>query len=217
MGRQDKTKIRLDLLQDELLQNINLQKLNSLLDTIDVIKANSLSPTFLQVGERACDFSLEQNGQIISLDSLCKQSNVLLIFTRGGWCPYCYLQLRDLQSHLQEFEKLNTTIVAISAEKQNYCLSTTKRHGLSYKVLSDPTNSIAKKYKLLYQSQSSLNLFSDLGLEDAILNGEISYQLPVPASFFINQQKIIRYRFINPDYKQRPKADEILNAIRNLQ
>lgn len=203
-------------LQEKILGNTNIGELDDLLNRINILKSQSMVNQFLKVGDEAPDFKIEFNKKNFELKKICQKSNLVLIFVRGGWCPYCYIQLREFQKSLEEFNCNNTNLIAISAEKQNYCMSTIKRHGLSYPMLSDNGNKVAKKYKLIYENKINVNLFADLGFDAAIDNGDISYELPVPATFIIDQNQTIRYAHVNPDYKLRPKSGDVLKMIKAM-
>ena len=109
-----------------------------------------------KVGDKMPPFTLpDANGKEISSDKLL-QGSVILSFYRGGWCPYCNLELRALQNLLPEFEKSNATLVAISPENPDRSLSTQEKNELKFPVLSDSNNKVARSMGLAKENDKCL-------------------------------------------------------------
>ena len=129
----------------------------------------------------------------ISSDKLL-QGSVILSFYRGGWCQYCNLELRALQNLLPEFEKSNATLVAISPENPDRSLSTQEKNELKFPVLSDSNNKVARSMGLAKEND----------------------KVPIPASYVVDTNGIIRFAFVNPDYTQRAEPSNILKSVTSL-
>jgi peroxiredoxin len=204
-------------LQELLLGNINQKTYSSVVKTIELLKSSFISQNFLQPGDQAPNFQLANPlGQKFELKDLIKKGKVIVSFIRGGWCPYCYLELRSLQKKLKEFQSLGANLIAISPERPDYCLNTMERNGLKFEVLSDKANKTAIDYKLVYKSENDVDLLCELGLNEALTRGDISYELPVPAIFIIDEWMTIRYAYTNPDYRSRVDPDELLFQLSQL-
>lgn len=204
-------------LQDILLGNINQKTYSSIVKTIEVLKSSYISQNFLQVGDQAPNFVLPNAlGEKFELKQLVKKGKVIISFIRGGWCPYCYLELRALQKYLKQFQELGVTVIAISSERADYCLNTMERNGLQFEVLSDKANKVAQQYKLVYKSESDIDLLGELGLNEAVSRGDLSYELPVPATFIIDEWMTVRYAFTEPDYRKRAEPDELLFRLTQM-
>ncbi len=211
-----KVEERMVSLRDELLGNVNHKKFNGILQTLDILKYSSISEKFLNSGDQAPDFILPNAfGKWFSLKEEVKTGKAVLVFIRGGWSPYCYLQLRSLQKNLNEIKALGVKVFAISCEKPDYCLNTMERNGLQFEVLSDRGNRVAEHYNLVYKNENS-NLLSDLGLMPSIKNADVSYQLPLPATFIVDEWMTLRYAFVNPDYRLRPRTEDLLEKLKAM-
>lgn len=206
-------------LQDKLLSGpLTQDKVNGLIKTFNLLKSKTVESTFIQEGDQAPDFKLlDAHGKEKSLKDYLKKGKVILSFFRGGWCPYCYLELRAFQKVQNLFKKFGAQVVAISSEKPDYCLNTIERNGLQFDVLSDKGNKVAQAYNLVCKSQSDIDLWDELGLNRAISNGDISYELPIPATYIIDEWSTVRYAFTNPDYRNRARPKELIERLKELQ
>jgi peroxiredoxin len=204
-------------LQELLLGNINQKTYSSIVKTIELLKSSFISQNFLQAGDQAPNFILPNAlGQKFELKEMVKKGKVIVSFIRGGWCPYCYLELRSLQSKLNEFNSRGATVIAISPERPDYCLNTMERNGLKFEVLSDKATKVGIDYKLVYKSSNDGDLLCELGLNEAVTRGDISYELPVPATYIIDEWMTIRYAYANPDYRTRVDPDELLYKLSQI-
>jgi len=204
-------------LQELLLGNINQKTYSSIVRTIELLKSSFISKNFLQIGDQAPNFILPNAlGQKFELKEMVKKGKLIISFIRGGWCPYCYLELRALQKRLSEFKALGANLIAISPERPDYCLNTIERNALKFEILSDKATKIATNYKLVYKSDNNGDLLCELGLNEAVTRGDISYDLPVPATFIIDEWMTIRFAYANPDYRSRVDPDELLYKLSQI-
>lgn len=199
--------------QEKLLnKSLNSKNHAVILQTMEVLKVQSLKNGFLLAGEQAPNFELyDAMKQKFNLKQALRGSKIILCFFRGGWSPYCYLTLRSLQKFSHIFADFGAKIVAISAERQEDCRATIERNHLEFRILSDPNNRVAELYNLVYRNNVSINLWHELGLNTEINNGEISYELAIPAVYIIDEWMTIRYAFVDPDYRRRVNVDELLH------
>ncbi len=152
----------------------------------------------------------------ISVQELLLDNKVILSFYRGGWCPYCNLELKALQQALPEFEKLGATLVAISPETPDNSLTTSEKNNLSFEVLSDIDNTIAKTFNLAFTLPEDLiNVYDGFGIDLEVSNGNVNQQLPIAATYIIDQKGKIIYDFIKEDYKERADPEQIINSLTN--
>ncbi len=169
------------------------------------------------VGKKAPDFTLRNfHGREIRLSTLLKRGPVVLTFYRGGWCPYCNAQLRAYQEKLPAFQQLGAQLVAVSPEKPDEGASTAEKDGLKFEVLSDPKNSIATRYGLVFGVPKELrDLYQSFGIDLTKNQGNPDWRLPVPATFVIGKDFTVHYAFTDPDYTVRAEPADILTAIRD--
>lgn len=180
------------------------------------LKEVNLTKNVPQVGEIFPNITLPNAlNKDISLDALLKDNDYLIInFYRGAWCPYCNLELQSLQKIAPNLEPYKASIVAISPQTPDNSLSTKEKNELSFEVLSDNNNSIAKKLGLVFSLAVELRpIYKSFGIDIPQSNNEESYELPMPATFVINKNKEILYVFVDEDYTKRSEPQEILDII----
>jgi peroxiredoxin len=173
----------------------------------------------LQPGTRAPLFTLPNaTGSLRSLSDALGTGNVVLTFYRGIWCPYCNLQLKIYQETLPRIEAMGASLLAVSPNIPDHSLSMKEKHALSYEVLSDFDNQIAKQYKIVFsQSDAVADMGKKVGVDIAAFNGVAKREIPVPATFIIDRQGIIRFTFGNGDYTKRVEPQTVLDALASLQ
>jgi peroxiredoxin len=142
----------------------------------------------------------------------------VLTFYRGGWCPYCNIQLRAYQAVLPQIAALGARLVAISPQLPEQSLATAQTDELTFDVLSDVGNHAARRFGLVYALPEELRaaLRSNNKALPGI-NGDESWELPVPATYVIAPNGRIALAYIEVDYRKRLGPDAILDALRSLQ
>lgn len=185
--------------------------------TADLEQAR-LADQALTVGDRLPDFSLpDATGQTIKLSDLLAKGPAVISFYRGGWCPYCNLELRALQQALPDFAQYNAQLIAISPETPDNSLTTQEKNELSFPVLSDVDNVVAKQLGLVFELAAALRpIYQQFGIDVAHHNGNEKYELPMPATYVVDRTGIIRYAFIEADYIKRAEPSEIINSLAQL-
>ncbi len=171
----------------------------------------------LKTGNQIPEVSLPNAANnIISLQEILLDHKVILSFYRGGWCPYCNLELRAMQQALPEFEKYGATLVAISPETPDNSLTTSEKNKLSFEVLSDTNNKIASAFNLTFTLPEDLiEIYKGFGIDLETSNGNKNQQLPISATYVIDQSGTIIYDFIQEDYKERADPEEIISFLKN--
>ncbi len=179
---------------------------------------SGLAERGLRVGDMAPDFLLPDAwGNPVRLGELLREGPVVLSFYRGGWCPYCNLELRALQQNLPEFQKRGGKLVAISPETPDHSLATMEKNELQFLVLSDRGNRVARKFGLVFALPQELRpYYEKFGINIPGHNGEYSYEIPIPATYVIDQAQFIRFAFVNTDYRKRPEPTEVLAALQQF-
>ncbi|MDD9269691.1 peroxiredoxin-like family protein [Paenibacillus sp. GCM10023248] len=171
-----------------------------------------------QPGDKAPDFKLTNalGRDVILFEELAK-GPVVLVFYRGGWCPYCNMQLRAYQQILPEIQAIGAQLIAISPQKPDHSLSLQEKEGLKFQVLSDPNGLVTAKYNLLFDVPTGVReLMEGIGVDLAEYNNTSQWVLPVPATFMIDESAIIRSSYVNPNFMQRQSPEEILRELKKL-
>lgn len=184
----------------------------------DELARAGVADTSLGPGARAPEFVLpDAAGAAVSLSSLLAKGPVVLSFYRGGWCPYCSLELRALQRVLPEITAAGATLVAISPETPDHSLSTAEVLELSFPVLSDVGNQVAESFGLVFTLPAALrDVYRGFGVELPVVNGDETFRLPIPATFVIDADATVRWRFADPDYTRRAEPADVLRVLAQL-
>ncbi|GAB4020218.1 peroxiredoxin-like family protein [Spirosoma koreense] len=182
---------------------------------IDEIK--EIEQTALNVGDTAPDFELTNAlNKPVNLSTLLKEGPLILSWYRGGWCPYCNIQLRYLQSYLPQFKAAGATLVALSPELPDKSLSTTEKNNLAFDVLTDYNNEVARRFRIAFTlNEALIDIYNDFHkLEN--YNGVSTNELPIPATYVIDTEGVIRYAFVDTDYRKRAEPAAILDVLKTL-
>lgn len=161
-------------------------------------------------------FKLE-DGSVTELSSLYADGPVVLNFYRGGWCPYCMLELQSYQKLKGEFDKLGAQIIAIAPDTYKEIAKTKRKYNLDYLVVSDEENRIAKRMGIAFKvDPKTLQHYQTFGIDLDASQGNTQKVLPMPGVYVIDQQGIITYAFIDPDYTLRAEPSEVLAAVKKI-
>lgn len=174
--------------------------------------------TPLEVNESIPDVTLtDAFGHGMDLQDMISEKPTLLVFYRGGWCPYCNTHLSSLAEIENELYNMGIQILAVSPDRPEYLKESMMQHMLDYKLLSDGDMNAAKKFGLAYRVDSeTINRYKNGGRDLAERSGHDHYMLPVPAAFLVDTEGTIRYRYFNPDYTVRVSNNELLAASEEL-
>jgi len=179
--------------------------------------APSEKPYGLNVGVEAPTFSAEDiQGQKINLETELRAGPVVLVFYRGGWCPFCNTQLRSIESKLMPgLKNAGASLIAISVDKPDEELKTKQKHGLSFRIVSDPKASLLGKYNVRYKVPEDLvaTYKQKHGIDLEASSGEKHHIIAVPAVFVINKARKVVYSFVDEDYKKRASEEAVLAAV----
>lgn len=171
----------------------------------------------IRAGSKAPDFTLkDQNGKEVNLYQLLKKGPVVLNWYRGGWCPFCNMELKGLADKVAEINKLGATLIALSPEMPDKSLTTIEKNNLSFTVLSDMDNNVARKYDLVYKLDTETADRYEKGFGLSQYNGNDKAELPIPATYIIDREGMVKYAFVNPDYKKRANPDDVVMHLKML-
>ena len=127
------------------------------------------------------------------------------------------MELDALQEVVSEIKSLGATLVAISPQQVEHNLAMQQEKNLQFEMLSDPGNTVAESYRLLYQLPEELQqVYMQFDLNLPMYNNDESWILPLASRFIIDQEQIIRFAAISNDHTVRPEPEETLNALKTL-
>ncbi len=184
------------------------------------LENNAVASHALQPGAIAPDFILPNvDGRSVRLYTELERGPVVLVFYRGGWCPYCNIHLRGFQKSLADFKAAGAQVVAISPQLPDQSLTTQEKAELAFPVLSDVGLNTARAFRVAFElPKALLDLYADFDVLLENSNGaEGSKELPMPSTFVIRADRIIAYAHVEADFTRRSEPLEVLNLVRKLE
>lgn len=208
----------LDQRRDASRERLPREALDAMDAGVTAVTASDLVGRALPVGARLPPFTLpDATGTPVSSQDLLAEGPLVVVFYRGGWCPYCNLVLGGLQARLDEFAAHGATLVAVSPQLPDASLSTAEKHALSFPVLSDVGNAYARELGLVHGLGADVQaLYEQWGFDLAGRNDGHDDELPLPATYVVAPHGTVAWRFVDADYKRRAEPDDVLAALAAL-
>ena len=180
--------------------------------------AKSMPSPGLKVGDKAPDFTLKNAfGKNVKLSQVLKSGPVILSFYRGAWCPFCNLQLHTLHKSMPSFKKYGAQLVLVTPQMPDKSKGQIEKDKYTFEILSDLDSKVMKQYKLFYKLDAELvRVYKKNGLDVENFNGEGRNVLPVPGTYVIDKNSIIRSAHADVDYKKRMEPQTIIDALKKL-
>lgn len=199
-------------------QRMPAEMLKTFGNAIDEVRETGIEKTAKKVGDKAPDGTLlSWDEQKTTLSDLWKEKPLVLTWYRGGWCPYCNLQLRAMEKKLAELEGAGARLVALTPELPANAKETAAQNKLSFLVLHDKKNKLAHKYGIVFKLPKSIVPVYRDRLQLPKVNGYDKLELPMAATYVIDRKGVIRYAFLDADYKKRAEPSAIIEAVEKLQ
>jgi peroxiredoxin len=172
-----------------------------------------------KVGDHVEDFTLpDAHGRPVRLKTLLEHGPLVLNFYRGVWCPFCNSIMRGLQRVQPAITEMGASVIGISPQLPDKSLLTEEENGLSFPVLSDVGNEIARRFEIVFRLPDDLlEVYRNLDHELSIFNGDRgASELPIPATYVLDPAGVIRFAYLDEDYTKRVDTDDILASLRSL-
>jgi peroxiredoxin len=186
---------------------------------IEDFLAQGVPAEAIKVGDHLEFFTLDDATRTpVSLDQLVAAGPAVVVFYRGGWCPYCNVALRTYQRELlPRLDAFGARLVAISPQSPDQSLSTVEKAELAFTVLSDPGSRVARSLGIAFQQADEvLAAQRQLGLDLAQVNAEGATALPRPTVLIVDQNRTVRFIDVQPDYTARTEVADILAALADM-
>jgi len=167
----------------------------------------------LQVGSTIPNVVLRApTGEPFDLRQAVMEKPTVLIFYRGGWCPYCNRHLSELQQVEEDLLALGYRILAISPDRPEKLMETAEKDSLTYQLLSDSSMAAARAFGIAFQVDDATvkKYKEEYKIDLEADSGETHHQLPVPAVFMVDPDGKIIFSYVNPDYKTRLNPEALL-------
>ncbi len=156
----------------------------------------------------------DETGRLVSLPSLISRGPVIVMFYRGHWCPYCRLNVRAVIAAQYRIKALGGQIVAIMPETQKYAEQFKSESGAPFPVLTDLDNGYALSLNLaIWLGVEIQSLLSYLDLSG--FHGNDGWVLPIPATFVVGRDGLVKARFVDPDFRKRMEIDDLIAAVKD--
>ena len=213
----------MDLKKD--LQNLASQSRTSQPDitksfdqSIDDLSRSGVATRALGIGNQTPDFELPScKGSRVRLSDRLATGPVVISFYRGAWCPFCTLEIQALGESVKAIEDLGASLLAISPQSLEAACKTAEDNGIPFDLLSDERNDVAREFGIVFHLQDEIqSIYKEFGLDLALVNGDDSFDLPVPATYILDGDGTIRLAFVDPDYTRRLDPSKIINTLREL-
>lgn len=209
---------QIEAFQAQLVTQLPPAMLAELANSSAALIQTGIAQQSVKTGEQAPDFTLpDVFGNAVTLSDLLKHGPVVVTFYRGEWCPYCNLQLRAYQRILPQIQSLGATLVAISPQTPDHSLSTVEKKDLTFLVLSDVGNTVARAYRIVFTLEENIRpLYTTIGSDLPTFNGDASWELPMPATFLVAQDGTVRLAFVDEDFTHLLEPAPLLDGLRTL-
>lgn len=209
-------KTEIENFQKEMLPQIPADNLKVFQETTQRLIQTGIAERSLRVGDTIPEFSLpDQEGKTVSSRDLLKNGPLVINFYRGGWCPYCNLEIRALQKILPEIKALGGQMIGVSPELPGKIAETAEKHSAEFPLLGDLGNKTAKQFGLAFTLAEELRpLYEQFGIDIPAHNGDEKYELPIPATYVIDKDGTVIDCFVDADYTKRMEPAEVIAALK---
>jgi peroxiredoxin len=205
---------RLDRIKENYSKRMTAEQSANNEKNMQDIASTGVLQRALKVGDKAPTFALPNaKGGSTSLATLLQRGPVVLTFYRGGWCPFCNLQLRAMQQYWPEFRKMNAMLVAVSPQMPDSSMKTIEKNSLQFEVVSDMGNKTAKEYGVVYTLPEKMRVAYQSTLQ-RYGGAEGLGELPIAATYVISQSGMITFAYLDADYRKRAEPTAILQHLK---
>ena len=172
----------------------------------DALKAGDACPEFLLVNAE---------GRPKAMTDVLAKGPVVLSFYRGQWCPYCVTELEALREAAPEISAIGASLVALTAEDRGGALSAKRKHVLDFEILCDFDNGVSLDFGLVFRVTNEIrDHYREAGIDFPLIYGNESWFLPIPATYVVGKDGVIKLAYVNPEFRHRLDPTHILEALR---
>ena len=182
---------------------------------IETVRGSGIEKSAKQVGDQAVDGEVTGwDGKKVKLSELWSEGPIVLMWYRGGWCPYCNLQLRAMQESLDEIDNAGARLVVLTPELPEKAKETAETNKLDIVALYDQDNQLAEEYGIMFDLPEPIVPMYRDKIKLPEYNGNDKMQLPLSATYVIDKSGKITYAFLDADYKNRAEPAEVVEAVK---
>ncbi len=172
----------------------------------------------LREGDTLPEFYLpDETGRLVSSASLLAKGPLVVSMNRGHFCGYCRYELDALQRIHRDIQELNSTLVAITPERQRFAKQLKTERNLEFPILCDVDNAYALSLGLaVWFGEEIKPMYAELGLDLAFFQGNPSWLVPIPATYVVASDSRIVSSYVDADFRRRMEPEEVLATLRGL-
>ncbi|GLQ56126.1 peroxiredoxin-like family protein [Devosia nitrariae] len=208
----------LDQVRQELLGEFSDADRDSYVHLVDWLRRTDVVSHALQVGDTAPDFLLpDENGRLHSSKDLREGGPLVISFYRGGWCPFCKAELRALQAIKADLDRLKAKVVVLSPDTRDLPRQLKQELGIDLMMLADVDHGVATTYGIVFRVPDETRAhYAGLDHDFGHRHGSSEWMLPIPATYIIDQDGVVRGAFVEPDFTIRQEPSDILTRVGQL-
>jgi len=171
--------------------------------------------TGVPVGQKVPDVhARDLDGRDVTLSSLYAKAPILLVFYRGGWCPYCNSEIHALTAAYPDYQKRGVVPVAVSVDRPEAEAKMKATYTIPFPVLSDSDAAMIEAFRVVKKvGDDELAKMKSFGVDLDAYSGKTHHEIAIPALFLIDRAGVVRWAHSDPDFKVRPSTAQILVAI----
>jgi peroxiredoxin len=180
------------------------------------LKAQHVAENVLNVGAKTPEFELQDhNGKRVASAELLAKGRLVICFFRGRWCPFCVGQMEAMNLIVPQIEQAGAFLLAISPQTVQQSFFMHDQHKLRFPLLSDAGNQTARQFSLVYRvPEYQQSVYRRVFINLPFTNGDESWELPIPATYILDQDGLVLSLWRSEDYTERPEPSEILKSLR---
>ncbi|MCC5831153.1 MAG: AhpC/TSA family protein [Phycisphaeraceae bacterium] len=170
----------------------------------------------LGVGDRAPLLPVRDGeDREVDLGALYREGPVVLIFYRGGWCPYCTEHLAAMADIDEALEELGVTVLAVSPDSPATIRAGKGEHAFAYRIVSDQDMWLSQGFGVAFRvDDPTMTMLQDYGIDIQAASERRHRMLPVPAVYVIDRSGEVRFAHWEADYRKRLEPNAVLEAVR---
>jgi peroxiredoxin len=169
----------------------------------------------LAVGTTVPNFAINtHDNKAVTLNDIQSMGDTLVVFYRGGWCPYCNVQIHQLTEAWPEFEKRNITPVLISVDKTDGAALAQRTYEIPFPVLSDPELVAHHAFEVVRDvDDATFEKYKQYGIDLEAWSGGNHHKIAVTAAYIVDKNSVVKWAHTSLDYKTRPSVEQLLGVI----
>lgn len=210
-----KLKAILTDIQEKMIEQLPAEFTQAFCESLNELIEQKIDQKALKIGDQAPDINvLDTDGNAIKLYDLLKNAPVIINFFRGNWCPFCMAELADYQESIQKFHLPATQFLFISPQMQEYSAQLKAEKEFDLTLIADQHNEIARQFGLVFTLDEKIrDIYKKIGADLSVMNGDDSFELPIPATYVVAPSGKITYAFVETNYMMRAEPREVLAMI----